>query len=152
MEESGIKVTSISLIMVFAFIIISIFASAEVDETAAFAGSPCKICNTEPRDLGAVGYSGGSEIWAIDSCGAQKFDISVPLGASAEVEIAPGFSSYATLYHRLPSGSLQAEYLGYLHKGHSYRLGICPLAAGTHEMWYRTGWQESNRITMYAGV
>lgn len=38
----------------------------------------------------------------------------ITLGTYAVAEIAPGYNSYVTLYHRLPSGDLQTEYLGYL--------------------------------------
>jgi hypothetical protein len=143
----GIKAILISLVMISAFI-----ASAEVEESMSAAKSSCELCSVGPQDLGAGHDSGESELWALDSCDDRHSEVDLPSGTSAMVEISPGYSSYVTLYQRLPSGDLQAEYLGYLYRGHSYRLGLCPLLIGTHELWFRTGWQESNRIRLHIGV
>jgi hypothetical protein len=143
----GIKAILISLIIVSAFV-----ASAEVDESMPATGPACEQCSFTPQDLG-VGYeSRGSKLWALDAFNTQHLEISLPAGTDSAVEIAPGYSSYATLYRRLPSGDLQTQYLGYLYKGHRYRLGLFSLLTGTHELWFRTGWQESNRIRLHIGV
>jgi len=143
----GIKAILISLVMIYALI-----ASAEVEESMPATGSSCELCSFEPHDMGAGENSGRSKLWALDSYDGRHSEIVLPSGTSAVVEITPGYSSYVTLYHRLPSGDLQAEYIGYLYKGHNYSLGLCPLLTGTHEMWFRTGWQESNRIRLHVGV
>lgn len=143
----GIRAVLIAVIMISAFI-----ASAEVEESLPATISSCELCSFAPHDLGASESSGKSELWVLDSCNGLQSDLTLPLGERAEVEISPGYSSYVMLYRRLPSGDLQTEYLGYLYKGHKYRLRFCSPLAGTHEMWYRTGWQESNRIRIHMGM
>jgi hypothetical protein len=92
---------------------------------------------------------GNNKIWILDPvCFKRLLDISQPFGQSSILELAPDTSGYAMLFHRLPSGDLQTEYIGYVHSGHRYRLSLCAGSTGTHEMWYRVGWQESNRVTL----
>jgi|GEM_PF-6813581 len=45
-----------------------------------------------------------------------------------------------------------SEYLGYLYRGPKYRQWFCSSLAETHEMWYKTVWQESNRIRVHTGL
>lgn len=132
--------------------ILAVVASAEVDESLSTPIASCELCSFEPQDLGASENSGRSELWILGPCNSLHSDLSLPLGERAAVEVSPGYSSYATLYRRLPSGGLQTEYLGYLYKGHKYRLWFCSPLVGTHEMWYKTGWQESNRIRIHMGL
>lgn len=139
--------------MAVVMILISAFvASAEVEESLPVAASSCELCSFMPQDLGPSDGALSSKLWVLDSCNSLRSDISLPLGARAAVEISPGYSSYVTLYRRLPSGDLQTEYMGYLYKGHKYRIWFCSPLAGTHELWYRTGWQESNRIRVNMGI
>ena len=92
---------------------------------------------------------GNNKIWILDPvCFKRGLDISQPFGQCSALELAPDTSGYAMLFHRLPSGDLQTEYLGYVHSGHRYRQSLCADSIGTHEMWYRVGWQESNRVTL----
>ncbi len=140
-------------ILVVVMMISAICASAEVDNSLPAVENSCALCSRfTPVDMGEAENSGCSKLWALDSCKGKVSDLFLPAGARAAMEILPGYSSYLTLYHRLPSGDLQTEYLGYLYKGHSYRLSFCPDTAGTHEFWYRTGWQESNRVRFNAGI
>ena len=143
----GIRAILITVIMIFAFV-----ASAEVEESLPAAASSCELCSFTPQDLGASEAGSRSKLWVLDPCNSLRSDLSLPLGTRAAIEISPGYSSYVTLYRRLPSGDLQTEYLGYLYKGHKYRLWFCSPLAGTHELWYRTGWQESNRIRVHIGI
>jgi hypothetical protein len=92
---------------------------------------------------------GNNKIWILDpACSERYLDLSMPFGRLAVLELAPDTSGYAMLFHRLPSGELQTEYMGYIYKGHRYKLSLCANSIGTHEMWYRIGWQESNRVML----
>lgn len=92
---------------------------------------------------------GNSKIWILDPvCFKRLLDIRQPFGQQSVLELAPDTSGYAMLFHRLPSGDLQTEYMGYVHSGHKYRLSLCANSIGTHEMWYRVSWQESNHVTL----
>jgi hypothetical protein len=92
---------------------------------------------------------GNNKIWILDpDCSKRGLDLSLHFGQGSILDLAPDTSGYAMLFHRLPSGDLQTEYLGYVHSGHRYRQSLCADSIGTHEMWYRVGWQESNRVTL----
>jgi hypothetical protein len=93
--------------------------------------------------------SGNNKIWILDpTCSKRYLDLSRPFGLLAVLELAPDASGYAMLFHRLPSGELQTEYMGYIYRGHRYKISLCANSIGTHEMWYRIGWQESNRVML----
>ena len=92
---------------------------------------------------------GNNKIWILDPlCLKRSLGISQPINQWFVLELAPETTGYAMLFHRHPSGDLQTEYMGYVHSGHLYRLSLCADSIGTHEMWYRIGWQESNRVTL----
>lgn len=168
----GIK--AIALITVF-LLAGSILAGAEVDDKSPMglgsnADSSLSADGASLVDIGTVSYGSGSnaadsytssqgglfsrgcgnnKIWILDPvCFKRLLDISQPFGQWSILELAPGASGYAMLFHRLPSGDLQTKYMGYVHSGHRYRLSFCADSTGTHEMWYRIGWQESNRVTL----
>jgi hypothetical protein len=169
----GIK--AIALIIVF-LLAGSILASAEVDDKSPVGernavdssfstnnGASLVDISTGSHGSGSNGpdsYAspegglfargcGNNKIWILDPvCFKRGLDISQPLGQGSVLELAPDTSGYAMLFHRSPSGDLQTEYMGYVHSGHRYRLSLCEDSIGTHEMWYRVGWQESNRVTL----
>jgi hypothetical protein len=163
----GIK--AIALIIVF-LLAGSILASAEVDDKSptgerntgdgSFSNNGATLVDIDaeshisdsyvPSNGGLfTGGCGNNKIWILDPvCFKRGLDISQPFGQRSVLELAPDASGYAMLFHRLPSGDLQTEYMGYVHSGHRYRLSLCADSIGTHEMWYRIGWQESNRVTL----
>jgi hypothetical protein len=168
----GIKV--IALIIVF-LLAGSILASAEVDDKSpteerntvdsSFSTNGASLVDISTGSYGsgsnaADSYAssenglftrgrGNNKIWILDPvCFKRLLDISQPFSQWSILELAPDTSGYAMLFHRLPSGDLQTEYMGYVHSGHRYRLSLCADSTGTHEMWYRVGWQESNRVTL----
>ncbi|VVB64112.1 Uncharacterised protein [uncultured archaeon] len=168
----GIKV--ISLIIVF-LLAGSVLASAEVDDKSpteerntldsSFSANGASLVDISTGSYGsgsnaADSYTssedslftrgcGNNKIWILDpDCSKRGLDLSLPFGRWSVLELAPDTSGYAMLFHRLPSGDLQTEYMGYVHSGHRYRLSLCADSTGTHEMWYRIGWQESNRVTL----
>jgi hypothetical protein len=152
--------------LVIAFLVAgSIFASAEVDDRSLAdlkvpGNCICSAGKSSLIDMGAKSVaarastpfdrgSGKSKIWIIDPyCQKRLLDLSLPLGCCALLELDPGTSGYAMLFHRLPSGGLQTRYLGFIYSGHRYRLPLCADSPGSHEIWYRVGWQESNRALM----
>jgi hypothetical protein len=92
---------------------------------------------------------GKNLLWLLDPvCSERRLGLSLPLGRWAVIEIAPGTSGYAMLFHRIPYGDLQTRYMGYVYSGHRYRLSLCADSIGSHELRYRTGWQESNRVKL----
>ena len=167
----GIKV--IALIIVF-LLAGSILASAEVDDKSpteerntvdSFSTNGASLVDISTGSYGsgsnaADSYAssedglftrgcGNNKIWILDpDCSKRGLDLSLPFGQWSVLELGPDTSGYAMLFHRLPSGDLQTEYMGYVHSGHRYRLSLCADSTGTHEMWYRVGWQESNRVTL----
>jgi hypothetical protein len=93
--------------------------------------------------------SSNNKIWILDpACSGRRQDQSISLGRFAVLELDPGVSGYAMLFHRLPSGELQTKYLGYVYSGHRYRLSQRADPVGSHEFWYRTAWKESNRVRL----
>jgi hypothetical protein len=156
----GIKTISFIIVILM---IGSTFASAEVDDKSPareVASGSNFASGMSLVDMGAgPGASapvssfarecGKNLLWILDPvCSERRLDLSQPLGQWAVVEIAPGTSGYAMLFHRIPYGDLQTRYMGYLYSGHRYRLSLCADSIGSHELWYRTGWQESNRIKL----
>ena len=167
------SIKAIALIVVFV-LAGSILASAEVDDKSpteatktgdsSFAGG-ASLVDISTGSYGAGSDSadshvssdgglfirgcGNNKIWILDpACSERYLDLSMPFGRLAVLELAPDTSGYAMLFHRLPSGELQTEYMGYIYKGHRYKLSLCANSMGTHEMWYRIGWQESNRVML----
>ena len=162
----GIKV--IALIIVF-LLAGSILASAEVDDKSpteerntvdSFSTNGASLVDISSGSNAVDSYAsseeglftrgcGNNKIWILDpDCSKRGLDLSLPLGRWSVLELGPDTSGYAMLFHRLPSGDLQTEYMGYVHSGHRYRLSLCADSIGTHEMWYRVGWQESNHVTL----
>ena len=171
-EELGIKAIALMIVFLLAG---SILASAEVDDKSptgerntvdsSFSTNGASLVDISTGSYGsgsnaADSYAsseggsfargcGNNKIWILDPvCFERRLDISQPFGRRSVLELAPDTSGYAMLFHRLPSGDLQTEYMGYVHSGHRYRLSLCAASTGTHEMWYRIGWQESNRVTL----
>lgn len=169
----GIK----AIALIIAFLLAgSILASAEVDDkspagwgnavdSSFSTNNGASLVDVSTGSYGsgsndAVSYSssgdglfargcGNNKIWILDpSCSKRGLDLSLPFGRWAAIELAPDTSGYAMLFHRLPSGDLQTEYMGYVHSGHRYRLSMCADSIGTHEMWYRIGWRNSNHVTL----
>jgi hypothetical protein len=172
MEESGIKAIALMIVFLLAG---SILASAEVDDKSptgerntvdsSFSKNGAALVDISTGSYGPgsnvadsyASYKGGlfaggcgnSKIWILDPvCFKRLLGISQPFGRWSILELDPGNSGYTTLFHRHPSGDLQTEYMGYVHSGHKYRLSLCADSIGTHELWYRTGWLESNRVTL----
>lgn len=125
-----------------------------VDVDAGSQISNSHISNSFVPSNGGIfaGGCGNNKIWILDpDCSKRGLDLSLPFGRWAVLEIVPDISGYAMLFHRLPSGDLQTEYMGYVYSGHRYRLSLSADSIGTHEIWYRIAWQESNRVTLDVG-
>jgi hypothetical protein len=90
-----------------------------------------------------------SQLWVLDFCGKRSLDLSLPAGEDAALEIVPSSSGYLSLFHRHPSGELQILYLGYVTTGRKYRTWMRSAEVGTHEIWYRTSWRESNTARVH---
>jgi hypothetical protein len=159
-------------IKTFSFMIVvlmvgSTFAYAEVDDKSlaremasesGFSFYPTAMSlvdigsNPVASSLSGNSFSRGcnkNTLWILDpTCSEKNIDLSLPLGRYAALELAPGTSGYAMLFHRIPYGDLQVRYMGYVYAGHRYRLSLCADSTGSHELWYRTGWQDSNRVKM----
>jgi hypothetical protein len=152
--------------MIVILIVGSTFASAEVDDKSAareitsesgFSFSPTAMSLVD-MDSNPVASSSGNSfsqgcnkntLRILDpTCLERSIDLRLPLGRYAALELAPGTSGYAMLFHRIPYGDLQVRYMGYVYAGHRYRLSLCADSTGSHELWYRTGWQDSNRVKM----
>ena len=168
----GIKVIA----LIIAFLLAgSILASAEVDDKSptgerntvdsSFSTNGASLVDISTGSYGSGSNApdsyassedglftrgcGNNKIWILDpDCSKRGLDLSLPFGRWSVLELGPDTSGYAMLFHRLPSGDLQTEYMGYVHSGHRYRLSLCADSIGTHEMWYRVGWQESNHVTL----
>jgi hypothetical protein len=151
--------------MIVVLMVGSTFASAEVDDKSVaremasesgFSFSSTAISLVDMDSNPVASSSGKSSqgcnkntLWILDPiCLERNIDLSLPLGRYAALELAPGTSGYAMLFHRIPYGDLQVRYMGYVYAGHRYRLSLCADSTGSHELWYRTGWQDSNRVKM----
>jgi hypothetical protein len=100
-----------------------------------------------PSDPASPGRQ--NQLWVLDIWGKRSLDLSLPAGKEALLEIVPSLSGYLSLFHRHPSGELQVQYLGYITTGRKYLTWICSAEVGTHEIWYRTAWQESNTARVH---
>ncbi len=132
-----------------------VMASVEDDVDCSLASAPPSPA--PPPDLGILvdlgcgdDRSRGDRIW-IAAEGGRRGELALPLGSFAMEVLSPANKGYAMLFHRLPSGDLSIQFMGYLHLGHSYRYWFCGDALGTHEIWYRIGWHESNSILFHVG-
>jgi hypothetical protein len=159
----GIKTISF---IIFILMIGLTFASAEVDDKSpagdVVSGSSSSSFDSGMSlvDMGAGPGASSSDssfarecgknlLWILDPvCSERRLDLSLPLGEGTVVEISPGTSGYAMLFHRIPYGDLQIRYMGYIYSGHRYKLSLCADSIGSHELWHRTGWQESNRVKL----
>jgi hypothetical protein len=99
--------------------------------------------------IGSASPGTQNRLWVLDLGGKRCLDIYLPAGKKSALEIVPASSSYLNIFHRHPSGELQNQYLGYVAAGQKYRSWICSAEVGTHEIWYRTGWQESNKARIH---
>jgi hypothetical protein len=58
------------------------------------------------------------------------------------MELVPYEEGCVTIFHRSPSGELSAVYTR-----HKYRLWFEADLPGTHQLWYRAGYHDSNKIS-----
>jgi hypothetical protein len=165
-SRGGIGIKAVSLVIIIILIAGSTVAFAEVNEKSSIeevapANGGFFFANEESWiDMGATPAvsSSNSPIapWRSNNrlrilapaCSDRCSDPSPTMGGWATLELAPDTSGYTMLFHRLPSGDLQIRYMGYLQSGHRYRLSLCADSIGSHELWYRVGWQESNRVKL----
>jgi hypothetical protein len=163
-EELGIK--TISFVMIIVLMMGSTFAFAEVDDKSpareaaldsvgSFSPKAMSLVDMGPSPVASSSDSSFAQgcnknmLWILDpTCLERHIDFRLPLGRFGALELAPGTSGYAMLFHRIPYGDLQVRYMGYVYAGHRYRLSLCADSMGSHELWYRIGWQESNRVRM----
>ncbi|NYT03002.1 MAG: hypothetical protein GKC10_09655 [Methanosarcinales archaeon] len=106
-------------------------------------------------DMGGAGIPYQSQgycnqMWILDLCGRSRLqDMSLPFASWARMQFVPRDRGYIMLFHRLPSGDLQTRYLGMAYPGHCYSSWFYASAMGSHELWYRIGWQESSRVRFH---
>ncbi|MBN1322733.1 MAG: hypothetical protein JW986_01860 [Methanotrichaceae archaeon] len=141
--------------MITLLVVPGVWASVEDDLECSMAAAPPSPAL--PPDLGILVDMGceddrsfGDRIW-IAAEGKRSEEMSLPLGSFAIEVLSPASKGYAMLFRRLPSGDLSTRFLGCLYPGHSYRYWFSADAPGTHEIWYRIGWHESNRILFHVG-
>jgi hypothetical protein len=100
--------------------------------------------------IGTPASAEGKSLWIQDPMSSSRYaEVTLPASKSTAAETIPEDSGYMMLFHRLPSGDLQSQYMGYIYRGHQYKLLFSSDYAGTHEIWYRVGWKESNRILFH---
>gem|GEM_PF-966684 len=120
-------------------------------EPCASASCPCpEQCLAGPLiESGSASYvQYCSRIW-IKYGSVMLGEMSLPRYTKASIEMVPAQEGYLTLLERIPSGSLKSLFKGYVYPGHKYQLWFCAEETGTHEIWYRAGLKESNRIRFY---
>jgi hypothetical protein len=159
------------VLVVLVLLIGPIFASADVfqkNESCGSASCPeegcgnCFYFSLEPCNSGALSEVLAvstlqpldpklckSKLWIACVSGPLRLsEISVPLHSWTALELVPGAEGYVTLIQRLPSGSLKSSFKGYVYPGHRYRAWFFADASGSSELWYRVGWQESNKVSL----
>jgi hypothetical protein len=94
--------------------------------------------------------SSGNSLWIVDATGwNRRLSLCMPMYRWAREEIVPATGGYLTVYERYPSGYIRSYYMGYVYPHHRYKLWFYADEPGTHEVWYKVGWQESNHIWFY---
>jgi hypothetical protein len=127
-------------------------AAGEVDDQGSGPHSYEKQGSISLLDTGMGGPASalGKSLWIQDPVSSSRYaEATLPASKSTAAETIPVDSGYMMLFHRLPSGDLQSQYMGYIYRGHQYRLLFSSDCTGTHEIWYRVGWKESNRILFH---
>lgn len=90
----------------------------------------------------------GNALWIVDPKGQyRRTSLRIPLRSWAREELIPGTSGPLTIYERYPGGSVQRYNMGYAYAGYRYMVWFHADTAGTHDIWYRVGGQDSNHVS-----
>ena len=147
-KNEGDKLKHICLAIIF-LVLWPLAALAEISDSGAYPGGPSDSALGHLQGSQSPAQGGcKSALWAISPCGARSLSAVVPRGSTAMLAMDAKENGYAVLMERLPSGELSSRYLGYIYKGSSYSLPLKADSPGTHDIWYRVGFQESNRIKL----
>jgi hypothetical protein len=92
----------------------------------------------------------GKSLWIRGTMTSSRYaEANILAGIVAAAQTIPADTGYMMLFHRLPSGDLQSQYMGYVYRGHQYTLLFSSDYAGTHEILCKVGWKDSNHIRFH---